>query len=120
MHFIFLMNFRPFAAASGNCTSRIATAPLAGREPGRDGMPVKYEFGDVGLELFDLSTDPGETKNVAAEHPEIVKQLQAEGATLPRRVGRCTDQNRGQGATAGRTTLMVSVAVTTHAQKQRR
>ena len=49
------------------------------REPGRDGMPVKYEFGDVGLELFDLSTDPGETKNVADAHPEIVKQLQTDG-----------------------------------------
>jgi arylsulfatase A len=29
------------------------------------------------LSLFDLATDPGETKNVAAEHPDIVAKLQA-------------------------------------------
>jgi arylsulfatase A-like enzyme len=27
------------------------------------------------LELFDLSADPGESRNVAVEHPEIVKHL---------------------------------------------
>jgi arylsulfatase len=26
-------------------------------------------------ELYDLSTDPGETKNVIAEHPKVVNQL---------------------------------------------
>ena len=29
------------------------------------------------LELFDLSTDPGETTNLAAEHPEIIVQFEA-------------------------------------------
>jgi arylsulfatase A-like enzyme len=28
-------------------------------------------------QLYDLQTDPGETKNVAAQHPELVQQLQA-------------------------------------------
>jgi arylsulfatase len=28
-----------------------------------------------GEELFDLKTDPGETKNVIAEHPKVVNQL---------------------------------------------
>ncbi|SDL33675.1 Arylsulfatase A [Catalinimonas alkaloidigena] len=27
------------------------------------------------LELYDLATDPGETKNVAAQHPEVTQQL---------------------------------------------
>ena len=26
-------------------------------------------------ELYDLKTDPGETKNVIADHPEVVDQL---------------------------------------------
>ena len=31
---------------------------------------------DVLIELYDLSTDPGEQNNVALQHPEIVKQMQ--------------------------------------------
>lgn len=30
------------------------------------------------LELFEIASDPGETKNVAKAHPEIVEQLQKE------------------------------------------
>ena len=70
---------------------------LAGREPGRDGMPVKYEFGDVGLELFDLSTDPGETKDVADAHPEIVKQLQADGQRFREDLGEELTKTKGTG-----------------------
>ena len=69
---------------------------LAGRDPGRDGMPVKYEFGDVGLELFDLSTDPGETKNVADAHPEIVKQLQADGQRFREELGDALTKTKGK------------------------
>ena len=29
------------------------------------------------IELFDLSTDPGEQKNLADEHPEVVRDLQS-------------------------------------------
>lgn len=32
---------------------------------------------DQPLELYDLRTDPGETRNVAASHPEVVKDLNA-------------------------------------------
>ncbi|MBL8814810.1 MAG: arylsulfatase [Planctomyces sp.] len=31
--------------------------------------------GNLAVELYDISTDPGETNNVAAEHPEITEQL---------------------------------------------
>ena len=31
--------------------------------------------GDGSVQLYDLSVDPGERKNVADEHPEVVKRL---------------------------------------------
>ena len=40
------------------------------------GIPSKYRQAKVKeLELYDLETDRGETKNVAAEHPEVVERL---------------------------------------------
>jgi len=49
---------------------------LAGRPGGTNGIPAKYEQVKVETpELYDLQQDVGETKNVAAEHPEIVKRL---------------------------------------------
>lgn len=48
---------------------------LQGREPGRDGKPVPYQQVKAGLELYNLEADIGETKNLAEEHPEVVKAL---------------------------------------------
>ncbi|MDI1310976.1 sulfatase [Prosthecobacter sp.] len=67
-------------------------------EPGRDGKPSRfgqmkpkaitqsgiagiasrhgYRVENIGLSLFNLNDDPGETHNLAKEHPEIVEQLQ--------------------------------------------
>jgi arylsulfatase A len=50
---------------------------LAGKPGGRDGYPVQYSQATIGLELFDLENDVGETKNVAAEHPDVVARLSA-------------------------------------------
>ncbi|HEX7377435.1 MAG TPA: sulfatase [Pirellulales bacterium] len=44
---------------------------------GHGGTPSKYEQRRIALSLFDLQTDPGESANVAAEHPDVVKRLQA-------------------------------------------
>jgi arylsulfatase A len=41
------------------------------------GQPVKYRQAEIGLALFDLAADPGETRDVAAEHPEVVERLLA-------------------------------------------
>jgi len=50
---------------------------LGGRPGGRDGVPVKYEQVKMTRpELYDLVNDLGETKDVAARHPEIVQRLQ--------------------------------------------
>jgi arylsulfatase len=67
--------------------------------PGKDGKPANFEsmkpesieqsgirgiasrhgykVEKLGLSLFDLATDPGESKNVAKDHPEIVAKMQA-------------------------------------------
>lgn len=34
-----------------------------------------YRVERIGLSLFNLATDPGETQDVAAQHPEVVKRL---------------------------------------------
>ncbi len=46
-----------------------------------------------GWELYDLATDPGEQHNVAAQHPEVVQQIQAiaQKAYEPARPGRVLD-----------------------------
>ena len=47
---------------------------MQGQELGQDGKPGRYAQHKIGEELFDLSTDIQETKNVAEQFPEIVKQ----------------------------------------------
>ena len=49
---------------------------LAG-EPGKDGEPGPYKQARTDLALFNLDSDVGETKNVAADHPDIVTRLQS-------------------------------------------
>jgi len=49
---------------------------LAGRPGGKGGIPAKYSQAKIGLELFDLNQDVGETTNVASQHPEIVARLE--------------------------------------------
>jgi len=51
---------------------------LAGQPPGRDGQPAKYVQHKIERpELYDLDTDIGETRDVASEHPEVVRRLEA-------------------------------------------
>lgn len=45
--------------------------------PGRGGRPGRLESFRIGPTLFNLETDPGETRDVRAEHPEVVRQLEA-------------------------------------------
>lgn len=48
---------------------------LAG-QPGKDGQPGPYKELRCGLELYDLDSDIGETKDVASKHPDLVARLQ--------------------------------------------
>jgi arylsulfatase A len=42
---------------------------------GKDGKPGKYVRKEIGLSLFDLEADAGETTDVAASNPEVVSRL---------------------------------------------
>jgi arylsulfatase len=60
---------------------------MVGQAPGKDGIPGKYKPLPVALELYNLRDDLGETKNVAAENPEIVKRLEALAETAREDMG---------------------------------
>jgi arylsulfatase A-like enzyme len=44
---------------------------------GSNARPGKYTTREIGLELFNLDQDIGETTNLATQHPEVVQRLQA-------------------------------------------
>jgi arylsulfatase A len=52
---------------------------LSGRQGGTGGQPVKYDEDKTDWALFDLEKDIGETNDVAADNPEIVRRLQGMG-----------------------------------------
>jgi len=56
---------------------RTTTPPIEPRNRNAARRLIREKRESQGDELFDLATDPGETKNVAAEHPEIVNRLRA-------------------------------------------
>src|SRR5262249_44735843 len=70
---------------------------MEGQAPGKDGSPGKYKQVKIEKpELYHISQDPGETKNVADANPEVVKKLLAlaekaredMGDSLTRRTGK--------------------------------
>jgi arylsulfatase A-like enzyme len=72
---------------------------LNGREGGHGGIPVRYE--NVKLtraELYHISSDISETTDVAAEHPEIVKRLQAEAEKSRAELGDSLTKREGKGS----------------------
>ena len=64
----------------------------------KDGVRGSYKTSAAGLELYDLEKDAGETTDVAAKFPEVVKRLEAlaekaredMGDSLTNRIGKGT------------------------------
>lgn len=50
---------------------------LAPGPEARDGRPAPYRYLKTGVELYDLDRDIGERRDLAQEHPEVVKRLQS-------------------------------------------
>jgi arylsulfatase A len=71
---------------------------LSGQPGGRDGKPVRYERKTIARpELYDLVNDLGETTDVAAAHPEIVRRLLDEAELARYELGDSLTNRRGRG-----------------------
>jgi arylsulfatase A len=66
------------------------------QKAGRDGHPGKLETRQIGLSLYDLENDPGESKDVKEEHPEIVRRMKDLADKMRKDLG------DGKGAAPGR------------------
>ena len=64
-------------------------------EPGSGGRPGPYIERRIGLSLFDLVADPGETTDVAAEHPDVVARLKALADTIRADLGDSATDQKG-------------------------
>lgn len=63
--------------------------------PGMDGAPAGYVATDATLELYDLENDPSETKDVKADYPEIVADLEAASQRYRQELGDRLTQTEG-------------------------
>jgi arylsulfatase A len=65
--------------------------------PGGDGRPGKYAQLKIGLELFNLESDPGETTDVAAANPDVVHRLEALAELARADLGDLATKREGNG-----------------------
>ena len=66
------------AVRSGNWKLHLphSYTTLEGRPGGKGGTPARYGRGQTDRALFDLAVDPGETRNLAHEKPDMVRRLE--------------------------------------------
>jgi arylsulfatase A-like enzyme len=70
---------------------------LNGRKGGTGGIPVPYEPLKTELQLFDLYADVSETKDVSAEHSDIVARLQGYAEEARAELGDNLTRRKGAG-----------------------
>ena len=69
---------------------------LNSREGGKGGQPAPYEQLSIAtIELYDLSTDPSETQNVADQNPEVVQKIEMLADTIRSRLGDALYNQKG-------------------------
>lgn len=64
---------------------------------GKDGQPAKYGKNKIGLSLFNLDSDIGETKDVIAQHSDIAKQMQDLADKMRQELGDSLTKTTGSG-----------------------
>lgn len=75
--FYFYRGAQPVAVRKGNWKLHVPHQyrSLDGGNGGTAGLPVTYKQLETPLALYNLESDIGESKNVAADHPELVQEL---------------------------------------------
>lgn len=74
---------------------------LGGKPGGKGGLPAPYEQRKLeAAELYDLANDISEEKDVAAQHPDIVKMLEAEAEKARAELGDTLTKRKGAGVRA--------------------
>jgi arylsulfatase A-like enzyme len=68
---------------------------LNGRVGNDTGKPIKYDQNQAEFGLFNLKDDIGETKNVAAEHPEVVERLEKYAEEIREELGDKLQKRKG-------------------------
>ena len=76
---------------------------MAGKEGGKDGIPTAYAQTKIGLSLFNLEKDIGETMDVKAQHPKVLAKLKSLGQAMRKELGDQGQKGSGQ-REAGRLT----------------
>ncbi len=66
-------------------------------KPGSGGQPGGYSQAKIGLSLFNLEKDVGETTNVADQHPDVAARLKALADKMREELGDSTTKQEGKG-----------------------
>lgn len=70
---------------------------LAGQAGGKGGTPVRYQQAKIGKSLFDLESDPGESRDVVDQHPDIVARIERLADRMRDELGDSATRQKGRG-----------------------
>ena len=71
--------------------------PAVQGKPASEGRPAPYAQKTMGLSLFDLEADVGETTDVADKHPDVVERLEKLAEQAREELGDSATKREGKG-----------------------
>ena len=74
----------------------VSASGSVGKPGGTGGIPTKYSQAKIGLSLFNLEEDTGETTDVKAKHPKVLAKMQALGQAMRKELGDQGKKGSGQ------------------------